>query len=119
VPKGQVALVGCLQHAPLDAQAIDPARGGSPANLALGEGFVLADARPSPPAGTPVGTSGGGRRGRTFTLGGNIRPSLADALGRRVEIVGTLDTASSSDTAKAPRLNVTVWHELGDACPAP
>ena len=118
-PKNDVTLVGCLEHESTYRQSADLQKGG-PLESGIGQDdeFVLADARPLSPEGAAVGTSGGVRRGRAFMLGGKIEKNLQDAIGRQVEVVGELDDAAKTGPGKLPKVNITVWHEVGDYCPA-
>jgi len=116
-PTGEITLIGCVQREAAYRQAEHAAKGG-PLHSGLGQGneFVLTDARPIPAGKSAVGTSGGS--GRAFMLTGKIEKGFADAVGRQVEVVGTLHEVTGKKEGELPNVTVSVWHPVGDFCPA-
>lgn len=124
----EVTVIGCLQRE-ADFRAITSSgRGGVlGSGVGVNDEYVLSDARPAdtnrnsrmrPRASAPsesaaVGTSGNARH---FSLTGKLEDNLLRDVGRLVEVVGTVEEATDSD--RLPRLTISVWHPVGDFCPA-
>jgi hypothetical protein len=60
--------------------------------------------------------------GHAYRLEGDSEPSMARDVGRLAAVVGMLGMPSRSrmpmDLDALPRLDVSVWHPVGDFCPA-
>jgi hypothetical protein len=112
---GDVSVIGCLMRE-ADYRTLMKDK----PNLleALGEGgeYVLMDARPATATGRgqrAVGTSGAAAQ--TYSLSGKLEDHLATDVGRMVEVVGR---ATTSKPEEMPKLTISVWHPVGDFCPA-
>ena len=124
----EVTVIGCLQRE-ADFRAINNSgRGGVlGSGVGVSDEYVLSDARPAdtnrnsrmrPRAAAPaepeaVGTSGATRH---YSLTGALEDNLLRDVGRLVEIVGTVEEPAERD--RLPRLTISVWHPVGDFCPA-
>jgi hypothetical protein len=144
----EVALIGCVEFETDYRKRQDAGRGG-----VLGSGvgqsneFVLTMARRAPAASTPESRAGGnagdsarasagsgrdassaapvGTAGSAavYMLTGDAESELKRAVGKQVEIVGTIENADSSkpgatDVSNLPRVNIALWHPVADFCPA-
>jgi hypothetical protein len=122
-----LTLIGCVQPEK-DYRAELHAKKGGPLGSGLGQGneYVLVEAKPAPTAGDrqtrqeAVATSG---QAGDYMLTGKTEDELKAAIGRQVEVVGTLqpfrgNTSAAEDRDRLPRLAITTWHPVQDYCPA-
>jgi hypothetical protein len=58
------------------------------------------------------------RDGRVFSLTGAGEKNMVTAIGRQIEVVGTL-TESKAGKNTLPIMKVSLWHPIADFCPAP
>jgi hypothetical protein len=70
-----------------------------------------------------VGTADSAPSGRNYALTGAAENNLISDIGRMVQVVGKVDSAGKASDATAaiedlPRLTISVWHPVGDYCPA-
>ena len=129
----QVTLIGCVEREGDYRNRLSAGEGG-----VLGTGidaedeFVLTSSRPAP---EPVGTTGpadrippaeanSGAGGGVYTLTGPLEQDLTRAVGRQVTIVGTIENAGErstgadlTDVSDLPRIVVSSWRPLPEACP--
>ena len=117
----EVALIGCVEMEKDYRARMEAGKGGV---LGTGVGvdneFVLVNAKAVP---TPRGQrAAGGPMGGDYSLTGRHEPELLRAVGRQVEIVGTVEPieahTSAKDAKSLPRLTITLWHPVADFCPA-
>jgi hypothetical protein len=124
----EVMLIGCVMRETDYRKINDGGRGGVlGSGVGAGNEFVLVDAstltseeaqrrnaartakEKMPSA---VGTSG--TTGKAYSLSGEAEKNLVTDIGRLVEVVGTVDNSD----ATMPRVTISVWHPVGDFCPA-
>ena len=125
----EVTLIGCLMRE-VDYRKMNSGGRGGVLGTGVGAGneFVLVDASPltqdeakrrtaaraakqkMPPA--AVGTSG--TAGKAYNLTGESEKNLVTDIGRLIEVVGTVDNSN----AQMPNVTISVWHPVGDYCPA-
>jgi hypothetical protein len=128
-PGGEVTLIGCVMRE-ADYRKMHNAGRGGVLGTGVGGGneFVLVNANTlsqdearrrsaarnskekMPPA--SVGTSGA--TGKTYGLTGEAEKNLVSDINRMVEVVGKIDNAA----AEMPNVTISVWHPVGDYCPA-
>jgi hypothetical protein len=134
----EVTVTGCVMREADYRKLHDAGKGGVlGSGVGVGDEFVLASATPSMNTergrrgapgdrveGRPAGMNGPARAGRSYTLTGPLEKNLASDVGRMVQVVGKVDkpgTANASAPAAAedlPNITITVWHPVGDFCPA-
>ena len=129
----QVTLIGCVEREEDYRDRLSAGEGG-----VLGTGIdaedelVLTRTRPAP---EPVGTTGAADRippaapnsgagGGVYTLTGPLERDLTRAVGRQVTIVGTMENAGErstgadlTDVSDLPRIVVSSWRRVPEACP--
>ena len=109
----EVMLVGCVEREADYRQARNAGRGGVlGTGVGVGDEFVLTRTT-QPMAATstkPIGTAGG--TDNVFALTGDLEGDVLRGLGRQVLIVGVVEADNT-----LPRINVTLWHPIGDFCP--
>jgi hypothetical protein len=123
----KVTLIGCVQLEK-DYRADLSAKKGGPLGSGLGQGneYVLVKAKPAPTSGerqtqqNAVATAG--EQG-DYLLTGKTEDGLKLAIGREVEVVGTVEPFRPNKNAaeardRLPRLAITAWHPVKDYCPA-
>jgi hypothetical protein len=135
----EVTVTGCLMRESDYRKLHDAGRGGVlGSGVGVGDEFMLVDAVPT--RNTPegrrggqrgdrvtgrpvgVGTAGSGLAGRTYTLTGPAEKNLVSDIGRMVQVVGNVDPGKASGEGAAvedlPRITISLWHPVGDYCPA-
>jgi hypothetical protein len=128
-PAGEVTLIGCVMREADYRKLHNTGRGGVlGTGVGSGNEFVLVNAntlsqdearrraaarstKQKMPAAS-VGTSG--EAGKTYSLTGEAEKNLVSDINRLIEVVGTVENA----TAEMPNVMITVWHPVGDYCPA-
>lgn len=113
--EGEVTLIGCVELERDYRARKAMGRGG-----ALGSGvgvsreFVLSNAKPLPPGrrGQTVGPAG--EPGTDYHIAGKLEKDFLRHVGRQVEVIGVIEKAAEG----LPRVNVSLWHPVGDYCPA-
>ncbi len=123
---GEVTVIGCLQREADFRRITNSGRGGT-LGTGVGQGneYVLSNAM-APDAApirantrrangqAPVATSGAAAK--HYMLTGKLEDNMLRDVGRMVEVVGTVENGKSA--ADLARLTITVWHPVGDYCPA-
>jgi hypothetical protein len=116
---GDVTVIGCLMRE-ADYRTLMKDKPGLLASLGQGGEYVLVDAAPAAAArgqrargAGAVGTAGAATR--TYSLSGKLEDHLATDVGRMVEVVGKAENAKPD---AMPKLTISVWHPVGDFCPA-
>jgi hypothetical protein len=125
---GEVALVGCVMREADYRKMHDAGRGGVlGSGVGAGNEFVLLNAltlsedeakrraaarsaKQKMPA--SVGTSGAA--GKTYSLSGATEKNMISDINRMVEVVGRMENPD----AEMPTIVMSVWHPVGDYCPA-
>lgn len=124
----EVTLIGCVMRE-ADYRKINAGGRGGVLGTGVGAGneFVLVNANPLTPEEArrradartakqkmpaAVGTSGSA--GKAYGLTGEAEKNLVTDIGRLVEVVGKVDNAN----ADMPNVTISVWHPVGDYCPA-
>ena len=110
--ENEVVLVGCVELEG-DYRARKEAGKGGVLGTGVGVGneFVLSSAKPGPGRNRAVGTSGVAPG--DYELTGRLEKDFLRHVGRQVEVIGTIEKGEDID-----RINVTLWHPVGDYCPA-
>jgi hypothetical protein len=91
-----------------------------------GNEYVLVAAKAAPATGvtstnaSPRGTAG---ESGDYLLTGKSEDELKRAVGREIEVVGTVlpfraNRNATEDRNRLPRLSITAWHPVQDYCPA-
>jgi hypothetical protein len=116
-PRGEITLQGCLEREAVWRKTSDNGKGG-PLRSGLGQGneYVMTMGKPVPgKKAEPMKNAP--KDGRVFSLTGNIEKNMVPAIGRQIEVVGTV-TEPKAESADLPIVKVTVWHPIADFCPA-
>ena len=116
-PRGEVTLQGCLERESAYRRTQDAGKGG-PLGTGLGQGneYVLTMGKPVPGRkAEPMKDAP--KDGRVFSLTGNIEKNMVSAIGRQIEVVGTI-TEPTAEKDALPVVKVSVWHPIADFCPA-
>jgi hypothetical protein len=111
---GEITVIGCVELERDYRARKESGRGGaSGGGVGVGNEFVLTSAKPAPAGrrGQPAAAAG---PGVDYTITGKLEKDFLRYVGRQVEAIGIVENA---DTAM-PALNVTLWHPVGDYCPA-
>jgi hypothetical protein len=135
----EITVTGCLMREAEYRKLHNAGRGGVlGSGVGVGDEFVLANAMPT--RNTPEGRRGGQRgdrvtgrpvgvgttgsaAGRNYALTGPAERNLVSDIGRMVQVVGKVENAGKAADADAavedlPRITISVWHPVGDYCPA-
>jgi hypothetical protein len=114
--EGEVTLIGCVEMERDYRARKESGRGGAlGSGVGVGNEFVLTNAKPVPAGGRrgqAVGT--GGAPGMDYEIGGKLEKDMLRYVGRQVEVIGTIEKGSGAMSS----VNVTLWHPVGDYCPA-
>ena len=123
----EITLIGCVESEKDYRNRLGAAKGG-PAGSGAGQSneYVLAFAKAGSADGSApsrkeaVGTAG---QSGDYLLTGKSETELKQAVGRQVEVVGTVEPFKANDSAqeardRLPRLTISTWHPLNDFCPA-
>lgn len=109
---GEVTLIGCVELERDYRARKESGRGGVlGSGVGVGNEFVLSNAKPA-----PAGRRGGGAAGGTgvdYQLSGKLEKDFLRYVGRQVEVIGKVETGGAMST-----INVSLWHPVGDYCPA-
>jgi hypothetical protein len=107
---GEVTLVGCIELERDYRARKESGRGGVlGSGVGVGNEFVLTNAKPAQP-----GRRGGGpAAGVDYQLSGKLEKDFLRYVGRQVEVIGKVETGGAMST-----INVSLWHPVGDYCPA-
>ena len=121
---GEVTVIGCLQQEADFRRITNSGRGGT-LGTGVGQGneYVLSNAMA--PDAAPIRANArrangqmpaAGAAGKHYMLSGKLEANMLRDVGRMVEVVGMVENGkSATDLA---RLTITVWHPVGDYCPA-
>jgi hypothetical protein len=112
--EGEVTLIGCVEMERDYLARKEGGRGGVlGSGVGVGNEFVLTDAKPVQTGrrGQPAKTAGGGV---DYDVTGKLEKDLLRYVGRQIEVIGTLEKGDGPRQA----INVTLWHPVGDYCPA-
>jgi hypothetical protein len=113
--QGEVTLIGCVELERDYRARKESGRGGVlGSGVGVGNEFVLSMAKPLPPGGRrgAVGTSGG--PGTDYQLSGKLEKDFLRYVGRQVEVIGVVEKGDGA----MERIAVSLWHPVGDYCPA-
>jgi len=109
---GEVTLIGCVELERDYRARKESGRGGAfGSGVGVGNEFVLSNAKPA-----PGGRRGGGAAagsGVDYQLSGKLEKDFLRYVGRQVEVIGKVETGGTMST-----INVSLWHPVGDYCPA-
>jgi hypothetical protein len=107
--QNEVALVGCVELERDYRARKEAGRGGVlGTGVGVGNEFVLSMAKPA--AGRGRGAQGAPG---DYELTGRLERDFLRHVGRQVEVVGTIEKSADG----IDRINVTLWHPVGDYCP--
>ena len=106
--ENEVVLVGCIELERDYRARKDAGKGGVlGTGVGVGNEFVLSNARPGARRpGTAAAAPG------DYELTGRLEKDFLRHVGRQVEVVGVIEKGDEID-----RINVTLWHPVGDYCP--
>jgi hypothetical protein len=113
--EGEVTLIGCVELERDYRARKESGRGGVlGSGVGVGNEFVLTNAKPAPGGrrGQPAGTAGA--PGSDYSLSGKMEKDFLRHVGRQVEVIAIVEKAGEA----MPTLNVSLWHPVGDYCPA-
>ena len=110
----EVTLIGCVELE-RDYRARKAAgRGGVlGSGVGVGNEFVLSNAKPAA-QGRNRSAAGTGAAAGDYSLTGKLEKDFLRHVGRQVEVIGAIEKGDDN----MDRLNVTLWHPVGDYCPA-
>jgi hypothetical protein len=120
-----VTLVGCVQLEK-DYRADLSAKKGGPLGSGVGQGneYVLVNAKPATTGEhqTRQDTIATAGEQGDYMLTGKTEDGLKRAIGRQVEVVGTVEPFRPNRNAteardRLPRFAITTWHTVQDYCP--
>jgi hypothetical protein len=108
----EVALIGCIELERDYRARKDAGKGGVlGTGVGVGNEFVLTNAKPAS-RGRTAATAG--TSGADYELTGKLESGFLRHVGRQVEVIGVLHTRDD----RLPEIEVTLWHPVGDFCPA-
>jgi hypothetical protein len=113
--QGEVTLIGCVELERDYRARKESGRGGVlGSGVGVGNEFVLSMAKPAASGGRrgAGGTSGG--PGTDYELSGKLEKDFLRYVGRQVEVIGTVEKGDGP----MERIAVSLWHPVGDYCPA-
>jgi len=109
--EGEVTLIGCVELERDYRARKESGRGGVlGSGVGVGNEFVLSMAKPVGRRGQP--TTGG--PGTDYNISGKLEKDFLRYVGRQVEVIGVIEKAGNP----MPEINVSLWHPVGDYCPA-
>jgi hypothetical protein len=125
---GEVTLVGCVMREADYRKMHDAGRGGVlGTGVGAGNEFVLVNAMPlsqdeakrraaarSAKQKMPASVGTSGATGKTYSLTGPSEKSMVSDVNRMVEVVGKIENPA----VEMPIVAMSVWHPVGDYCPA-
>jgi hypothetical protein len=112
--EGEVTLIGCVELERDYRARKESGRGGVlGSGVGVGNEFVLSMAKPAV-AGRRGQAAPGGGDGTDYQITGKMEKDFLRYVGRLVEVVGTLEKGDGA----MQTVNVTLWHPVGDYCPA-
>lgn len=110
--EGEVSLIGCIELERDYRARKESGRGGSVGGgVGLGNEFVLSGAKPATRRGQAAGASAAPG---DYNISGKLEKDMLRYVGRQVEVIGVIENAD----APMATVNVTLWHPVGDYCPA-
>jgi hypothetical protein len=112
-----VTLQGCLERESAYRRTANERKGG-PLGSGLGQGneYVLTMGKPVPgQKAEPMKDAP--KDGRVFSLTGGGEQNMLTAIGRQIEVVGTIVEPAPEKNA-LPIVKVSLWHPIADFCPA-
>ncbi len=108
---GEVTMIGCVELERDYRARKQSGRGGVlGSGVGVGDEFVLTMAKPVGRRGQPAGTGAG----TDYNITGRLEKDFLRYVGRQVEVIGVIEKAGSP----MPEINVSLWHPVGDFCPA-
>jgi hypothetical protein len=111
--EGEVTLIGCVELERDYRARKESGRGGAlGSGVGVGNEFVLTNAK-AVPAGGRRGQAAGTGGGEDYQLTGKLEKDFLRHVGRQVEVIGIIEKDASM-----PKVNVSLWHPVGDYCPA-
>jgi hypothetical protein len=113
--EGEVALIGCIEMERDYRARKESGRGGAlGSGVGVGNEFVLTMAKPVATGRRGQGGAAANAAGRDYELTGKLEKELLRYVGRQVEVIGVIEKADDP----MPAINITLWHPVGDYCPA-
>jgi hypothetical protein len=110
---GEITLIGCVELERDYRARKETGRGGVlGSGVGVGNEFILTNAKPVQGRNRTVGTAGA--PGTDYSLTGKLESDFLRHVGRQVEVIGTVEKVENNIS----RVNVTLWHPVGDYCPA-
>ncbi len=107
----EVTLIGCVElERDYRARKAAGAGGTRGSGVGVGNEFVLSNARPLQERGRAGGSA---VPAGDYEITGRLEKDFLRHVGRQVEVIGLLEKGDPID-----RINVTLWHPVGDYCPA-
>jgi hypothetical protein len=108
--ENEVALVGCVELERDYRARKEAGRGGVlGTGVGVGNEFVLSTAKPAPARVRAAQAAPAG----DYEITGRLEKDFLRHVGRQVEVVGTIEKNADG----IDRINVTLWHPVGDYCP--
>lgn len=112
--EGEVTLIGCVELERDYRARKESGRGGVlGTGVGVGNEFVLTSAKPVA-AGRRGQPAPAGGEGTDYNVSGKLEKDFLRYVGRMVEVVGVLEKGDGA----LQSVNVTLWHPVGDYCPA-
>jgi hypothetical protein len=113
--QGEVTLIGCVELERDYRARKESGRGGLlGSGVGVGNEFVLTMAKPLPAGGRRGQAAGASGAGTDYQLDGKLEKDFLRYVGRQVEVIGTLEKGDGA----MERIAVSLWHPVGDYCPA-
>jgi hypothetical protein len=113
--QGEVTLIGCVELERDYRARKESGRGGLlGSGVGVGNEFVLTMAKPLPPGGRRAQAAASAGPGTDYQLAGRLEKDFLRYVGRQVEVIGTIEKGEGA----MERITVSLWHPVGDYCPA-
>lgn len=108
---GEVTLIGCVElERDYRARKASGRTGGG--GVGVGNEFVLSSAKPAAAGRRGAGASPGAPG--DYQLTGRLEKDFLRYVGRQVEVIGSVGKGSDGMST----IDVSLWHPVGDYCPA-
>lgn len=112
--QGEVTLIGCVELERDYRARKESGRGGVlGSGVGVGNEFILSMAKPASGRRGQAAGAGSGP-GTDYQLTGKLEKDFLRYVGRQVEVIGIVDKGDGN----MERINVSLWHPVGDYCPA-
>jgi hypothetical protein len=107
--EGEVSLIGCVEFERDYKARKESGRAGG--GVGVGNEFVLSSAKPVSRRGQAASA---GVAAGDYNISGKLEKDMLRYVGRQIEVIGVIENAG----APMATVNVTLWHPVGDYCPA-